>query len=213
MGASRLRGCCSGRLSLACTVGNLFLRCASAQTLDDDLARRALEGKFAVCVQVSRLFSQVEAVDNASAAEILIALDAVSPREGERLLNLLGGYGSAIDQLLCQQSGDVRCRHGGAALVVVAELSVIRAVEAIHGQGENVLTRCRDVNPRTVVRERCSRASLGGCANGDDAPAVGGCVLGSFRVAVTRCGDHECALGAGNVDGALVCGGAGAHSA
>lgn len=95
MGASRLRGCCSGclsRLSLACTVGNLFLRSASAQTLDDDLARRALEGKFAVCVQVSRLFSQVEAVDNASAAEILIALDAVSPREGERLLNLLGGY-------------------------------------------------------------------------------------------------------------------------
>ena len=136
-------------------VRNLSIRRSGAQSLRDHLDRlaRSQVGHPAVCVQVSSLFSQVEAVDNTSAAEILIAFDAVSPREGERLLDLLGGHGGAVDQLLRQQSGDVRCRHGGAALIVVAELSVIRAVEAVHGQGEDVFTRCRDVNPRAVVRE------------------------------------------------------------
>ena len=107
----------------------------------------------------------------------------------------------------------MRRRHGGAALVDVGELGVIRAVEAVHGQGEDVLTGCGDIDPRAVVGERRSLAFLGGCANRDDAHAVGGRVLGCFRVAVTRRGDHECTLGACNVDGALVGGGAPGYGA
>ena len=201
---------CFGCLVVGGSIGNLGVRCACAQSLRDHLdgLARSQVGHPTVRVQVSSLFSQVEAVDNTSAAEILIALDAVSPREGERLLDLLSGHGGAVDQLLRQQGGDVRCRHGGAALVDVGELGVIRAVEAVHGQGEDVFTRCGDVDPRAVVGERCSRAGLGCCADRDDAHAVGGRVLGRLRVAVTGRGDHDCALGACNVDGALVRGGA-----
>ena len=129
-----------------------------------------------------------------------------------RVVNLLAADVCAVHQLLGQDTGHVRRRHGGAGHVGVDVLAV-GSGDAVDAQGEDIGTRGRDGNRLAVVRARLAGAILRAVTHRNDALTVGRSELRGVHLTVAGSYNHGHALGKREIDGLLVGAGAGQYTA
>ena len=164
---------------------------------------RAAKGHLALRVQVAYVLSNLTATDDTASAVALVALNRVGHGVESGAVDLLAADVCAVHKLLSQDTGHVRCRHGGAAPVDVVVLAV-GAVDAVNTQREDIGTRGRDGNGLAVVRVRCAGAVLGAVTHRDDALAIGRSKLRGINPGVAGGCDHDSALREREIDGLLV---------